>query len=142
MIVSVLSLANFVFLIYPHSQVSKYPPLAFATELNHDWPNGTVIFYAKHSSDGSLVRYFNPASRWRQVSSESVEFLEKELIEVYDTGGTAWFDTTLIDRFDSTQEGLQWLQAHTRRESMRELNNGTYRIRFVQILPQLAKEAP
>jgi hypothetical protein len=71
-----------------------------------------------------------------------VEFLEKELIEVYDTGGTAWFDTTLIDRFDSTQEGLQWLQAHTRRESMRELNNGTYRIRFVQILPQLAKEAP
>src|SRR5262249_26275137 len=121
--VIVLGLANFLFLMYPCSRVEKYPPLAFALQMNREWPPGTIIFYASQNSDEALVRYFNPETRWNSDLNQ--------LQQVCD----AWLETTAIDRLSSTSEGAQWLKAHTRPESFRELDNGTYHIRFIQVVP-------
>ena len=116
-------LANFLFLIYPFAHVEKYPPLAFALQVNQEWPRGTVIYYAAQNSDAALVRYFAPGTEWRLLKPELPA----------DTG--AWLETTAIDRLSATPDGARWLQTHTRPGSLHELNNGAYRIRFIQLGP-------
>lgn len=115
-----VALANFLFLIYPFSHVEKYPPLAFALQMNREWPAGTVIYYGAHNQDAGLIRYFNPTTQWKQLS-ESPDTV----------GDTAWLETTAIDQISSTPAGAQWLKTHTR--SIKELNDGAHRIRFIQL---------
>jgi len=117
-----VGLANFLFLIYPYSHIDKYPPLAFALELNREWPQGTVVYYASQNSDEALVRYFTPNASWKQLEAQ----LPTE---------TAWLETTAIDHISATPQGTQWLQTHTRPDSLRELNNGAYRIRLIRVIP-------
>jgi hypothetical protein len=116
-----VALANFLFLIYPFSHVEKYPPLAFALEMNREWPPGTVIYYGAANSDQALVRYFNPSTQWKLLRPESMTTL-----------GAAWLETTAIDQISSTAAGAVWLRTHTR--SLKELNDGAYKIRFIQVL--------
>jgi len=118
-----VGLGNFLSLIYPYSHVEKYPPLAFALQMNHEWPRGTVIYYAAQNSDEVLVRYFTPETKWKLLQGDFPE----------DTG--AWLETTAIDRLSATPDGARWLQTHTSPGSLRELNNGAYRIRFIKIGP-------
>jgi hypothetical protein len=113
-------LANFLFLIYPFSHVEKYPPLSFALRMNREWPAGTVIYYGAVNSDAGLVRYFNPATRWKLLDPKSLEL-------------PAWLETTAIDQLASTPEGTRWLETHAQKESLKELNDGAYEIRFVQV---------
>lgn len=129
-----VSLANFLFLIYPFSHVEKYPPLAFALQMNREWPAGTVIYYGAENSDEGLVRYFNPSTRWRLLP-EFLDSVETEIADVYRQGGTVWFETTAIARLTFTDDGTRWLETHTRKEAWRELNDGAYKIRFVQVMP-------
>jgi hypothetical protein len=121
--VAAVALANFLFLIYPSSRVEKYPPLAFALQMNREWPPGTVIYYGTQNSDAALVRYFNPTTRWQLLPNGFPE------------GTNGWLETTAIDRLSATPEGVRWLQLHTRPESLRELNTGAYRLHFVEIAP-------
>jgi len=116
-----VGLANFLFLIYPFSHVDKNPPLEFALQINHEWPPGTVIYYGAQNSDEALVRYFSPGTQWKPLPTELPPL------------AGAWIETTAIDQLSATPEGTRWLQAHTRPGSLRELNNGAYRIRFVAI---------
>ena len=117
--VAAVSLANFLFLIYPFSHAKKFPPLEFALQLSGEWPAGTVVYYGATNSDASLVRYFNPQSEWRALTEHP--------------GSGSWLDTTAIDRLSATPQGAQWLREHTQPDSLRELNTGAYRIRFVQL---------
>jgi hypothetical protein len=134
-LVVAIALANFLFLIYPFSHVEKYSPLAFALEMNREWPSGTVIYYAAINSDEGLIRYFNPSTRWQLLHSDSLATIDTEIVNIYKTGGTAWLETTAIDQLSSTAAGARWLEAHTRKESWKELNDKAYRIRFVQVAP-------
>jgi hypothetical protein len=134
-LVVAVALANFLFLIYPFSHVEKYPPLAFALEMNREWPTGTVIYYAAINSDEGLIRYFNPSTRWQLLRAESLATLESEIVNVYSNGGTAWLETTALDQLSSTAEGTPWLETHVRKESWKELNDKAYKIRFVQVVP-------
>jgi uncharacterized membrane protein SirB2 len=127
-----VALANFLFLIYPYSHVEKYPPLAFALELNREWPSGTVVYYGAKNSDESLVRYFTPATRWKPLHPETLAY---ELTDIHARGATAWLETTAIDQLNSTPEGSHWLQTHSRPESLKQLNDSAYKIRFIQIVP-------
>ena len=115
-----MALANFLFLIYPFSHTEKNPPLAFALQMNREWPTGTVIYYGAENSDAALIRYFNPTTRWQLLRLSSIN-------------GPAWLETTAIDQLRSTPEGTRWLETHARKESWRELNDSAYEIRFVQI---------
>ena len=123
------ALANFLFLIYPSSHAEKYPPLAFAQQLNREWPAGTVVFYMNESSDASLVRYFTPQTRWTRMHLKFMDNPNAEMRKVYNGGGTVWFETSAIDAYQSDQ----WFEKHARKETLRELNDGAYRIRFVQV---------
>ena len=128
-----VALANFLFLIYPFSHVEKYPPLAFALQMNREWPAGTVIYYGAKNSDEALIRYFNPSTNWRLLGTTSREALNKEIENIQSTGGTVWLETTAIDQLTSTYEGTEWLGRHSEAESWRELADKAYRIRFVQV---------
>ncbi len=130
-----LSLSNFLFLIFPYAHVQKYPPLAFALDMNRAWPPGTVIYYAMTNADNSLFRYFNPATIWKQEDMTDMEMLESELREIYAKGGTVWLDASAIDQLLLTAEGTEWLSLHAREESRRELIDKAYRIKFIQIVP-------
>lgn len=135
LIVAVLGISNFLFLIFPYSHEQKFPPLAFAREMNKTWPPGTVIYYALANSDESLFRYFNPSTVWKQLNATAPEALESELHDIYSKGTTAWFEVTAIDRFSATPGGAEWLTKHARTESLRELRDPAYKIRFIQIVP-------
>jgi uncharacterized membrane protein len=117
--VAAVCLANFLFLIYPFSHVEKYPPLAFAVEMGREWPEGTVVYYAASNSDAQLVRYFNPQTEWRVLTGQPAL--------------GAWLETTAVDRLAATPQGAQWLREHTQADSVRELNTGAHRIRFVRV---------
>ena len=119
-----LGLANFLFLIYPFSHVEKYPPLDFALQMKREWPRGTTIFYGAQNSDAALVRYFTPETHWYSMSNQPPA-----------TCDPYWLETTAIDRLLATPEGARWLQSHARAGTWRELDNGAYRIRFVQVNP-------
>jgi hypothetical protein len=119
-----VALANFLFLIYPFSHVEKYPPLEFALQLKRDWPRGTTIFYGAQNTDSALMRYFNPETHWYPLSDQPPA-----------TCDPYWLETTAIDRLSATPEGAGWLQSHIRPGTWRELDNGAYRIRFVQVKP-------
>lgn len=135
LLVAVMSLANFLFLIFPYSHVQKYPPLALALEMNRVWPRGAVIYYALTNSDVSLFRYFNAQTAWKELNPIKTDELESELRNIYSAGGTAWLEVTAIEQLISTQEGAAWLAAHAREESRRELVDRAYKIKFVQVVP-------
>ncbi len=103
--------------------------------MTREWPPGTVIFHGMENSDEGLIRYFNPSTRWKLLQPKSIESLDIELADIYSKGGTAWFETTAIDQFAATPEGLRWLEAHARKGSLKELNDAAYKIRFVQVVP-------
>ena len=129
--VAAVGLANFLFLIYPFTHVEKYPPLAFALRMNREWPPGTVVYYAADSSDKGLIRYFNPATHWSRQQPT-----DRDLANVYSAGRTAWLETTAIDQLSASAEGRRWLETHARPDSLRELNDGAHRLRFIQIVPR------
>ena len=116
-----VGLANFLFMIYPFAHVEKYPPLVFAFQLNREWPAGTVVYYGAANSDASLVRYFTPGTNWKLLRDQFPE----------ESG--AWLETTAIERLSATREGARWLDTHADANSVRELNDGAYRIRFIRI---------
>lgn len=129
-----VALANFLFLIFPFSHVEKYPPLAFALQMNREWPAGTVIYYGAKNSDEALIRYFNPSTHWRPMAFTSLDALNAEIANVTSTGATVWLETTAIDQLTSTYyQGTEWLERHSKGESWRELADKSYKIRFVQV---------
>jgi hypothetical protein len=133
--VLIIALSNFLFNVYPYSHTHKYPPLALATEMNNAWPPGTVIYYANTNADNALFKYANPATDWRQMQPDETLITENILTETYNSGRTLWLDASALDRIASTQQGAAWLTTHARAETLREINNKSYYIKFVQIVP-------
>jgi hypothetical protein len=128
--VALVMAANLTFSAYPYALVRANPPLALALQMNKTWPQGTTIYFAAWNSDISLVKYFNPQTAWREVNRET---FEKELQELKNAGGSVWLDTTLIDLYQSTPEGKQWLEAHTIRRPEYELVNSKFKLQFYRI---------
>jgi len=123
-----VALANFLFLIYPFSHTEKYPPLAFALQMNREWPAGTVIFYGAENSDAGLVRYFNPITRWQR--SSSIDVIESEIAR---NGTPVWLETTAINQLRSTTEGARWLETHARKVIGEQLRDSAYRVEFIRV---------
>jgi hypothetical protein len=115
---------------YPSTQMRANPPLQLALTLNQIWPAGTTVYFASSNSDNLLVRYFNPASAWVEVSPDA---LTRDVSGLPLTGRAGWLETTLIDQFESTAEGKAWLDARTLVRPEYELVNRKHRIRFRQL---------
>jgi len=123
-------LANLTFSQYPYTQARATPPVELALRLNQVWPTGTVVYFASPSTDGSLVRYFNPRTVWVRVAP--AEF-PRQLEQLSLTTRGAWLETTLIDQLEATTEGRAWLATHAVRRADCELMNSKFRIRFYQL---------
>lgn len=136
LLLAALSLANFLFLIYPYAHAEKFPPLAFALAMNREWPQGTVIYYALTNADNSLFRYFNPSTIWKQSDMNDRKALETELQALDAQGASAWLDDSAISQLSSTAEGSEWVSKHAREETRRKLIDKSYRIQFVRIDPR------
>jgi hypothetical protein len=125
----VIFLANLTFSQYPYTQVRANPPLELALKLNQVWPTGTTVYFAAPTTDGALIRYFNPGTVWVQVASAEIA----PKLENLTSARTAWLDTTLVDQMEASAEGRAWLASHAVRRSDCELVNNKYRIRFYQL---------
>jgi hypothetical protein len=130
--VALLAVTNLTFSAYPYAQVRANPPLALALQLNKAWPQGTIVYYATWNSDNLLVKYFNPSTVWREANRET---LEKQVRELQSVSVSIWMDTTLIDFYQSTPEGKQWLETRTTKRPEYELVNSKYRLQFYQLKP-------
>ena len=84
-----------------------------------------MIVYGAESSDVSLLRYFTPGTKWKLLRPSTIEDLE----------GAAWLETSAIDQLASTAEGARWLETHARKESLKQLADSGFRIRFLRVEP-------
>jgi hypothetical protein len=135
LLVAIIALSNFLFIVFPYSHAEKYPPLALALDMNRTWHSGTVIYYANTNADNALFKYVNPITDWRQMKSDDARLPDNLVHEIDNAGGTIWLDASAIDRIASTPEGAAWLSAHAREQTRREINDKSYYIKFIQVLP-------
>lgn len=128
-----MTLANFLFFIYPYSKVEKYPPLSMAMEMKNVWQPGTVVYLQSENSDNNLTAYINPTVEWR--STRNLSQLEAELKSAHESGKTAWFDASAIDHVTSMPGGREWLAQHAKQETWRQRLARGYNVKFVQVAP-------
>lgn len=133
--VAIIALSNFLFVVYPYSHAHKYPPLALALEIQRAWPTGTVVYYANTNADNALFKYVNPATNWQQLPANDAQLPDSLVRQTYNAGATVWLDATAIDRFAATPDGAAWLKAHALPNTLREINDKSYYIKFVQVVP-------
>ena len=133
--VALFTITNFLMVIFPYTHVQKYPPLAFALEMNQVWPRNTVIYYGSANSDNNLVKYFNQGTNWKKLELEHAEQLEEELRNAQAAGVKTWLETSAIDQLAASPEGSAWLKQHIKPESQRALITKAHNIRFVQVSP-------
>ena len=138
LLVAGMAISNFVFFILPMTHSEKYPPLAFALRVNENWSPRTTIYFATSNADNQLVRYFSPSTTWKKLSADNEQSIESELQQILDSGGTAWLETSAIDKIELSQNGSLWLSTHARINCPKELNDGRYRLKFIEIVPDAA----
>lgn len=138
LVVGALALLNFVFLILPLSHEENMPTLAFAHEMRQFWPPGTVVYYQNYFANVNNwnMRYFNPQTEWRQVPADALPVADPELHAIYASGGTVWFDTSLLDLPQWRTPAFElWLRQHTRPNSLHEIPQKGWHVGFLQIFP-------
>lgn len=128
-----MTLANFLFFIYPYSKAEKYPPLSLALEMNNVWQPGTVVYFQSENSDNNLTAYINPSIEWR--STRDLSQLEAELKNVHESGKSTWLDASAIDHVTSMPGGREWLTQHAKQETWRQRSARGYNVKFVQVVP-------
>jgi len=133
LLVAVIATYNLTFYIYPHSRVQTNEPLVSALAMKPVWSAGTVIYYQEFNTDDWTLKYFNPQTIWRKLPSGGLSALENDLRSIYESGGTAWVETTAIDLLMS--ESGSWLGTHATEGSKHEWVDRRVRIRLFQIVP-------
>src|SRR5215510_5069078 len=136
LLVAGMTISNFVFFVLPMTHSEKYPPLAFALQMNESWSPKTTVYFATSNADNQLVRYFSPSTTWKKLAAGDEQSIENELQQSYQYGGTTWLETSAIDELEHSSAGTAWLSTHAARVNCRkELIDGQYRLKFVQIFP-------
>jgi len=133
LLVAVIATYNLTFYIYPYSRVQTNEPLVSALAMKPVWSAGTVIYYQEFNTDDWTLKYFNPQTIWRKLPSGGLSALENDLRSIYESGGTAWVETTAIDLLMS--ESGSWLGTHATEGSKHEWVDRRVRIRLFQIVP-------
>lgn len=133
--VALFTITNFLTVIFPSTYVQKYPPLAFALEMNQVWPRNTIIYYGSANADNNLARYFSQGTDWKKLEWEPAEKLEQDLRSAQTAGINTWLETSAIDQLAASPSGSKWLKQHVKPESQRALITKAHNIRFVQVGP-------
>lgn len=125
-----VALANLAFSIFPYSHVEANQPLGFALGMQHRWSDRTVVYYASFTPDNWLIRYFNPATSWKEMKSGDPTGFEREITQDIRSGYEVWIDTTAAD---TLAQNTAIFSSH--QGAVRELVNSRHRIRFVRWRP-------
>ncbi len=133
LLVIVIATSNLTFYIYPYSRIQTNEPLVSALTMKPLWPARTIVYYHVFNTDDWTLKYFNPQTAWRRMEPEDLPALENELRSIYESGGSAWMETTAIDLLMSEQR--RWLFAHTTEQSKYEWVDRRVTIRLFQIFP-------
>jgi hypothetical protein len=111
--VTVMAISNFLFFIYPYSQVRKGTPLELALEMTEVWSENSIIYYSTFESDNMLLRYFNPTTEWKQVPEINLIQFDTEIENAYLHGKDVWVETTTVKQLLANPEQAEWLKNHT-----------------------------
>jgi hypothetical protein len=130
--VALVTVTNFLTVIFPYTHVEKFPPLALALEMNKVWPPQTIIYYGSANADNNLVRYFSPGTIWKKLELGHKEQVEQDLNA---RESAIWLETSAIDQLNASADGSEWLKRHQKTETLRVLLTKAHHIRFVQISP-------
>lgn len=130
-----MTISNFLFFVLPMTYSERYPPLAFALQMNESWSPRTTVYFAASNADNQLVQYFSPSTTWKKFAAGDEQSIENELQQTSQDGGAIWFETSAIDQIEQSSTGTAWLATHVRVNSRKELDDGRYRLKFVQVFP-------
>ena len=133
--VTVMTVSNFLFFIYPYSRVRKGTPLELSLGMNNVWSRNSVIYYSIMESDNKMIRYFNPTTTWKPLVEMSVQELENEIGDVYANGGDAWIETSALEQLSRDQSNAEWLKDHTDENAEFKLDDKAYKVTLIKILP-------
>ncbi|HVE55237.1 MAG TPA: hypothetical protein VNB22_00305 [Pyrinomonadaceae bacterium] len=132
----ILVISNFLFYIYPYTQVRKETPLSLAMKMNDVWSPKTVGYFSGMDSDNRLVKYFNPATTWVKLEDHiKPEEFESQIRKIYAEGGEVWLETTAIKQFTEQSEVSQWFGQHSTDQSEYKLKDPAYNMTVVKITP-------
>ena len=126
LLAAVVIAANFAFSAYPYSQVRANPVTAFALKMTGAWRPGSVIYFGSLNSDNALIKYFNPSIIWIEAKPEPFGFQPGQSAAT----GDRWLDTTLIELFQATPGGEQWLTTNVVCPPETQLVNRKYKLKF------------
>ena len=132
--VTIIGISNFLFYIYPYTQVRKETPLSLAMEMNKIWSPKTVVYFSKMDSDNQLIQYFNPAANWIKLeNSLKLEDFESRIRKVYADGGEVWMETSAINQLMQQADISPWLIQHISDQSQYKLKDPAYNMTVVKI---------
>jgi hypothetical protein len=126
-----IALANLTFFIFPYSHIDANQPLRFAIDMQSQWSEKTVVYYKAFNTDDWLIQYFNPSTKWKEISSEGPDGFKRDAMEYVKQGYEVWIDTTAADALagDISTKTLNFT-------TIRELANYSHRIKLMRWNPQ------
>ncbi len=119
------ALFNLSFAIVPYSRASSNPALSFALRMGQTLKPGTVVYYDNFIVEDSFVRYFNPQTQWKQLSTTTS--IDRDL----QSSESVWLDPTAI-RALSTREPA-WYQRRAAAGKIEEFAGSKGLLQFVQL---------
>ncbi|PYT01473.1 MAG: hypothetical protein DMF63_01080 [Acidobacteria bacterium] len=140
----VFALYNFVFYIYPNSQLRSGTVMALASDAEKVWDNKTLVFFEpKRPTEGVIrtVVYFNPSVRWRQSDSLTIEAIRTELPLIYPEGGSVWFERSAFEKIQSDPARFDALMSEFEVEQNSGRSASKDNIEFIKLVPRGTHES-
>jgi hypothetical protein len=128
--VPVLSLWNFVFLVYPESRSEFNVPLRFGLAQQNAWPPGTPIMFHRFHPDLWTISYFNQQAAWIGIEQPDLNELERNLEYARSERKPLWLEATAYDLIAANPEGRRWLAMHERPGELRKFRDKKHEFRF------------
>lgn len=135
-------LYNFLFYIYPNSNVMDGTSLAVARAANSAWIGKPVVFYKQTrafdalSTNDRLVRYFNPTAVWKPVDQLTLEQLEEQVTRSYEGRESLWIESAALAEITADEQMARWLSDNTLQEIHPELSAAKYKLQYIRLLPR------
>lgn len=136
---ALMTLSNFIFLIYPFSKSDATPPVHLAMGASSVWNENSVVFYREFSVDNRMFQYFNRQTRWETLNSDVSQF-KNDLCSLNGSGYETWIDLSGLNYLASFQDAETWLEGVELYDNP-NLVNSKHEIHFVQLVPSCEERA-
>jgi hypothetical protein len=128
--VAAFALFNLAFYIGPNLRADANARIAAARDADKIWDENTVVYCAGRTEIDTTFEYFNPSTKWKNVSRASLDELDREIARTYNQGGSFWLNRGAVSRIDP-----EWLAKHTTSDTI-EVNLGDDSAHYVRVAPE------